>query len=73
MYSNSIRDQLHGRLRILKASTSLFCNPKILLENNFKLVVQLQRSLNLNMKKVVKAEVIKLLDVGVIYQITNGS
>lgn len=61
------------KIEDIKGINLSFCNPKILLENNFKLVVQLQRSLNLNMKKVVKAEVIKLLDVGVIYRITNGS
>lgn len=40
---------------------------------NFKHVVQPQRRLNPNMKEVVKAEVIKLLDVGVIYPISEST
>ena len=50
-----------------------FCTHKILLEEDFKPVVQPQRRLNPNMKDVVKAEVIKLLDAGVIYPISDSS
>ena len=46
---------------------------KILMEEDFKLVVQPQRRLNPNMKKVVKAKVIKLLDARFIYPIFYSS
>ncbi|XP_027348016.1 uncharacterized protein LOC113859441 [Abrus precatorius] len=42
------------------------------MESDFKAVVQPQRRLNLNMKEVVKAEVIKLLDAGMIYPISDS-
>ncbi|GJS90955.1 reverse transcriptase domain-containing protein [Tanacetum coccineum] len=43
-----------------------FCKHKINFEDDVKPVVQRQRRLNLNMKKVVKKEIIKLLDVGIV-------
>ena len=46
---------------------------KIIMEEDFKSIVQPQRRLNLNMKEVVKVEVIKLLDVRVIYPISDSS
>ncbi|CAL1394630.1 unnamed protein product [Linum trigynum] len=50
-----------------------FRTHKILMEDDYKPVVQPQRQLNPNMKEVVKAEVIKLLDAGVIYPIPDSS
>ena len=50
-----------------------FCTHKIMLEEGFKPVVQAQRRLNPNMKEVVKKEVIKLLDAGIIYPISDSS
>ncbi|XP_071687822.1 uncharacterized protein [Rutidosis leptorrhynchoides] len=51
---------------------SSYCTHKILMEKNFKPVVQRQRRLNPNMKEVVKKEVIKLLDAGLIYPIFDS-
>jgi hypothetical protein len=42
------------------------------MEENYKPVVQHQRRLNPNMQEVVKKEVIKLLDVGLIYPISDS-
>ena len=42
------------------------------MEEDFKLVVQPQRRLNPNIKEVMKAEIIKLLDVIVIYPIFDS-
>lgn len=42
------------------------------MEENFKPVVQYQRHLNLNTKKVVKVKVLKLLHVGMIYTIFDN-
>lgn len=50
-----------------------FCIHMIQMEEIFKPVVQPQRRLNLNMKEVVKVEVIKLYDAGVIYLISNSA
>ena len=50
-----------------------FCTHKILMEDEFKSTVQPQRRLNPKMKEVVKAEVIKLLDAGMIYPISDSA
>ena len=49
-----------------------FCTHKILMEEGYKSVVQPQRRLNPNMKEVVKKEVVKLLDAGLIYPISDS-
>ena len=43
------------------------------MEKEHKPKVQPQRKLNPSMKEVVKAEIIKLLDSGIIYPIFNSS
>ncbi|GJU17499.1 reverse transcriptase domain-containing protein [Tanacetum coccineum] len=49
-----------------------FCKHKIQLLDNKKLVVQKQRRLNPNMQEVVKKEIMKLLDTGIIYPIADS-
>nr|GEZ13574.1 reverse transcriptase domain-containing protein [Tanacetum cinerariifolium] len=49
-----------------------FCKHKIQLLDDKKPVVQKQRRLNPNMQEVVKKEIIKLLDTGIIYQIADS-
>ncbi|GKA73270.1 reverse transcriptase domain-containing protein [Tanacetum coccineum] len=49
-----------------------FCTHKILMEDDFKPTVQHQRRVNLKIHKVIKAEVIKLLDAGLIYPISDS-
>ncbi|GKC81382.1 reverse transcriptase domain-containing protein, partial [Tanacetum coccineum] len=49
-----------------------FCTYKILMEDDFKLVVQHQRRVNPKIHEVIKAEVIKLLDAGLIYPISDS-
>jgi hypothetical protein len=44
----------------------------ILLEDNVKPTREMQKRLNMHMREVVKAEILKLLDVGVIYFITDS-
>nr|GEU31648.1 DNA-directed DNA polymerase [Tanacetum cinerariifolium] len=51
---------------------SSFCTHKILMEDEFKPSVQPQRRVNLNIKEVVKKEVVKLLDAGLIYPIFDS-
>jgi len=50
-----------------------FCTHKILMEDNHRPSALPQRRLNPNMKEVVKAEVIKLLDAGIIYPISDSA
>jgi len=50
----------------------LICTHKIYLEENAKPSKEMQRRLNPNMKEVVKNEVIKLLDNGIIYPISDS-
>ncbi|GJR24287.1 hypothetical protein Tco_0972814 [Tanacetum coccineum] len=49
----------------IKGMNSSFCTHKILMEDEYKPIVQSQRHVNPNIKEVVKKEVIKLLDAGV--------
>ncbi|GKD98972.1 reverse transcriptase domain-containing protein, partial [Tanacetum coccineum] len=49
-----------------------FCTHKILIEDDFKPVVQHQRRVNLKIHEVIKEEVIKLLDAGLIYLISDS-
>ncbi|GJS14441.1 reverse transcriptase domain-containing protein [Tanacetum coccineum] len=56
----------------IKGIDSSFCTHKILMEEEFKPSVQPQRRVNPNIKEVVKKEVIKLLDAGLIYPISDS-
>ncbi|GJZ70661.1 reverse transcriptase domain-containing protein [Tanacetum coccineum] len=56
----------------IKGISPSFCTHKILMEDNFKPVVQPQRRLNPKVQDVVKAEIVKLLDSGLIYAISDS-
>uniref|UniRef100_A0A2N9J7F6 Integrase catalytic domain-containing protein n=1 Tax=Fagus sylvatica TaxID=28930 RepID=A0A2N9J7F6_FAGSY len=55
----------------IKGISPLICTHKIYLEDDCKTSREPQRRLNPTMKDVVKNEVIKLLDVGIIYPISD--
>uniref|UniRef100_A0A2N9J208 Reverse transcriptase domain-containing protein n=1 Tax=Fagus sylvatica TaxID=28930 RepID=A0A2N9J208_FAGSY len=55
----------------IKGISPLICTHRIYLEDNAKPSREMQRRLNPNMKEVVRAEVLKLLDVGIIYPISD--
>lgn len=57
----------------IKGINPSFCMHKILLEDSSKNSVEAQRRLNPIMKEVVKKEIIKWLDAGIIYPISNSS
>ncbi|KAJ4717067.1 Retrovirus-related Pol polyprotein [Melia azedarach] len=57
----------------IKGISPLICTHKIYLEDNAKPSRQMQRRLNPNMKDVVRNEVLKLLDVGIIYPISDST
>ncbi|GJX04136.1 reverse transcriptase domain-containing protein [Tanacetum coccineum] len=56
----------------IKGIDSSYCTHKILMEDEFKPTIQPQRRVNPNIKEVVKKEVIKLLDAGLIHPISNN-
>ena len=56
----------------IKGIIPLICTHKIYLEKNTKPSREMQRSLNPNMKEVVKNKVNKLLDNGIIYPISDS-
>ncbi|GJV54152.1 putative nucleotidyltransferase, ribonuclease H [Tanacetum coccineum] len=56
----------------IKGISPSFCTHKILMEDNFKPVIQPQRRLNPKVQDVVKAEIVKLLDSGLIYAIFDS-
>ncbi|XP_050916003.1 uncharacterized protein LOC127131112 [Lathyrus oleraceus] len=56
----------------LKGISPTVCMHKILMEDDHKPVVQPQRRLNSAMKEVVQKEVVKLLDAGLIYPISDS-
>ncbi|XP_070012186.1 uncharacterized protein [Nicotiana sylvestris] len=57
----------------IKGISPTYCIHKILLEEGHKPSREHQRRLNPNMKEVVKKEVIKWLDEGIIFPISNSS
>jgi len=64
---------LGWKISDLKGINPAYCMHKIHMEAEYKLVVQPQRRLNPTMKEVVKKEVLKLLDAGMIYPISDSS
>ncbi|GJU15881.1 reverse transcriptase domain-containing protein [Tanacetum coccineum] len=56
----------------IKGIDPQFCTHKILMEENAKPIVQHQRRVNPKIHEVIKQEVIKLLDAGLIYPISDS-
>ena len=56
----------------IKGISLSICMHRILLEDNYKSSVEHQRRLNPNMKEVVRAKILKLLDAGIIYPISDS-
>ena len=72
---NVLRDHksaLGWTIADIKGISSLICTHKIYLEDDCKTSREPQRWLNPTMKDVVKNEVIKLLDAGIIYPISDS-
>ncbi|GJU42380.1 hypothetical protein Tco_1195337, partial [Tanacetum coccineum] len=57
----------------IKGISPSYCTHKIIMEDDFKPVIQPQRRLNPKVQDVVKNETIKLLDSGLIYPISDSS
>ncbi|GKB83580.1 reverse transcriptase domain-containing protein [Tanacetum coccineum] len=63
---------LAWQLSDIKGINPEFCTHKILMEDDFKPAVQHQRRVNPKIHEVIKKEVLKLLDAGLIYPISNS-
>jgi len=57
----------------IKGISQSICMHEILMEETYKPLVQPQRRLNPSMQEVVKKEVVKLMDAGIIYPISDSS
>ena len=57
----------------IKGISPTICMHKILMEECYKQTIEHQRRLNPTMKEVVRAEVLKLLNTGIIYAIADSS
>ncbi|GJX93484.1 DNA-directed DNA polymerase [Tanacetum coccineum] len=57
----------------IKGISPSYCTHKILMEDDYKPVIQPQRRLNPKVQDVVKNEIVKLLDSGLIYPISDSS
>ncbi|XP_075106943.1 uncharacterized protein LOC142179941 [Nicotiana tabacum] len=76
---NKLIEVLRKRKRVLgwtiadiKGISPTICMHRILMENEYKPIVQPQRRLNPAMQEVVKKEVVKLLAAGIIYPISDS-
>ena len=67
------KNALGWSLADLKGIRPSICMHRILLEDGHKPSVEAQRRLNLTMKEVVRKEVLKWLDIGVIYPISDSA
>nr|XP_027093596.1 uncharacterized protein LOC113714000 [Coffea arabica] len=56
----------------IKGISPSICMHRILLEDNYKPVVETQRRLNPNMKEVVRNEILKWLDAGIVFPISDS-
>ncbi|GKA67870.1 putative nucleotidyltransferase, ribonuclease H [Tanacetum coccineum] len=57
----------------INGTSQSYCTHKILMEDDYKPVIQPQRRLNPKVQDVVKNEIVKLLDSGLIYLISDSS
>ncbi|GJZ63578.1 DNA-directed DNA polymerase [Tanacetum coccineum] len=57
----------------IKGISPSYCTHKILMENDYKAVIQPQRRLNPKVHDVVKTKIVKLLDSGLMYPILDSS
>nr|GEU44825.1 hypothetical protein [Tanacetum cinerariifolium] len=68
----SHKQAIAWKISEIKGIDPRFCTHKILMEDDFKPTVQHQRRVNPKIHKVIKKEVIKLLDAGLIYPISDS-
>nr|GEX30308.1 reverse transcriptase domain-containing protein [Tanacetum cinerariifolium] len=74
VYEKEITLRVNDEAKItgIKCIDPRFCTHEILMEEDFKPLVQSQRRVNPNIHEVIKKEVLKLLDVRIIYPISDN-
>ncbi|GKE78778.1 hypothetical protein Tco_1544898, partial [Tanacetum coccineum] len=72
MVLKSHKQAIAWKIIDIKGIDPRFCTHKILMEEDYKPTVQSQRRVNPKIYKVIKKEVIKLLDAEMIYPISNS-
>nr|GFA44478.1 reverse transcriptase domain-containing protein [Tanacetum cinerariifolium] len=73
MVLKSHKRAIAWKLSDIKGINPEFCTHKILMEEDFEPALQHQRRVNLKIHDVIKQEVIKLLEAGLIYPISDSS
>nr|GFC56167.1 reverse transcriptase domain-containing protein [Tanacetum cinerariifolium] len=68
----SHKQAIAWKLSDIKSINPEFCAHKILMEDDFEPTVQRQRRVNLKIDDVIKKEVLKVLDAGLIYPISDS-
>ncbi|GJW80934.1 reverse transcriptase domain-containing protein [Tanacetum coccineum] len=68
----SHKQAITWKISDIKGIDPRFCTHNILMKDNFKPAVQHQRRVNPKIYEVIKKDVIKLLDAGLIYPISNS-
>ncbi|GKD64460.1 reverse transcriptase domain-containing protein [Tanacetum coccineum] len=68
----SHKQAIAWKITDIKGIDPRFCIHKILMEDDYKPMVQSQRRVNPKIHEVIKKEVLKLFDVGMIYLISNS-
>nr|GEW65183.1 DNA-directed DNA polymerase [Tanacetum cinerariifolium] len=69
----SYKRAIAWKITDIKGIDPQFCTHKILMEEDYKSAMQSQRRVDLKIHEVIKKEVIKLLDAGMIYPIYDTS
>ena len=69
---NKLKGVIGYSINDLKGLSPTICIHRILLEDDTKPTIEAQRRLNPTLKKVVRKEVIKLLDNWIIYSISDN-
>ncbi|GJZ93450.1 hypothetical protein Tco_0665515 [Tanacetum coccineum] len=68
----SHKQAIAWKITDIKGIDPRFCTHKILMEDDYKPIVQSQRRVNPKIHEVIKKEVLKLLDAGMIYPISDS-
>ncbi|GKF13257.1 hypothetical protein Tco_0054719, partial [Tanacetum coccineum] len=68
----SYKGAIAWKITDIKGIDPCFCTHKILMEDDYKPMVQSQRRVNPNIHEVIKKEVLKLLDARMIYPISDS-
>nr|GEY04200.1 DNA-directed DNA polymerase [Tanacetum cinerariifolium] len=71
-YLEGVDKAIAWKITDIKGIDPRFCTLKILMEEDYKPTVQSQRRVNPKIHEVIKKEVIKILDAGMIYPISDS-